>query len=475
MLFTDIVFAPFLLLTFLFFALARHHRRTQLGIFLAASYVFYGWWDVRFLSLIIFSSCLDFGMGKLVYQTEDASRRRHYLWVSLAGNLGLLAYFKYAGFFVDSLIAALGTIGVAVDRPVLDIVLPVGISFYTFQTLSYTLDIYRRNMKPTDSLLEFMVFVAAFPQLVAGPIVRARELLPQLRANLFEHSQSQGLFYIVYGLAKKIFVADYLGARIVDKVFAAVQTSSAIDTLLAIYAFCFQIFLDFSAYSDIAVGLGLLFGMKLPVNFRSPYHAPNPAEFWRRWHISLSSWFRDYLYIPLGVMRVSPAARYQNLFIVFALCGLWHGAGWGFVLWGVLHGSMIAGHRYWLDRRRAKGLPTHPARGWLGVLHVVVFFHAVAFITVFFRAPDVVTGISLLGRLVEPSLATRLLNFDNVALLLAGVAFHSLGDPRLSRWAQAFGRVHWGLQGAALYASVAVIAYLGRSGIINQAFIYYQF
>lgn len=475
MLFTDMVFPFFVILTLLCFALARHHPRAQLGVFLAASYIFYGWWDVRFLSLIVFSSCVDFMTGRLIDATEDARKRRRYLFISLTCNLGLLGYFKYAGFFVDSFVAALGGVGLGVDRPVLDIVLPVGISFYTFQTLSYTFDIYLRRMRPTQSLLEFMVFVAAFPQLVAGPIVRARDLLPQLKQNLFERSETRGIFYIAYGLSKKIFVADVLGRTIVDKVYAAPDAASSLDTLFAIYAFAFQLFLDFSAYSDIALGLGLIFGMSLPVNFRSPYHAANPAEFWQRWHITLSTWFRDYLYIPLSVSRVSALANYRNLFIVFVLSGLWHGAGWTFVIWGVLHGAMIVVHRFWLDRRRTRGLSTAPASGLRRVVHIVICFHAVALVTVVFRAPDMAVVGEVFASLFASTGGSTLMTPHTLGVFALGLIFHSLGDPRLARWAEAFGRAHWGLQGAALYASVAAFAYFGRAGIINQAFIYYQF
>ena len=404
MLFTDVVFPPFLIVTLLLFAAAARYRRAQLLIFLAASYVFYGWWDARFLGLIVFSSLLDFVVGARLARAEAPRRRRQLLAVSLAGNLGVLGYFKYANFFVDNTVELLAAVGFEASRPTLDVVLPVGISFYTFQSLSYTFDIYSRKLEPSRSLLEFMVFVAAFPQLVAGPIVRAREFLPQLAGNLFARSDSSGLFYIFYGLAKKIFVADYLGARIVDHVFAATGSSYAIDAWLGMYAFSFQLFLDFSAYSDIAVGLGLLFGMKLPVNFRSPYHAANPSEFWHRWHITLSQWFRDYVYIPLGGNRVPEWALLRNLFVTMILSGLWHGAAWTFVLWGGLHATALVVHRAWIDHRRRRGFEPREATGIRWLLYVILFFHLQALFTIFFRASDVSSGLELMSRLFAVSL-----------------------------------------------------------------------
>lgn len=466
--FTELIFAPFAILTYLFFFLFRNRPVAQIILLLSASYLFYGWWKISFLWLILFSSALDFVVGHLIAGTSDRRRKKWYLCLSLAGNLGLLGYFKYANFFVESAAGFLAACGWDPAWPVLEIVLPVGISFYTFQSLSYSLDIYFEKIEPEKSFLRFLLFVAAFPQLVAGPIVRARDFLPQLRGNLFARSDDSGLFYILYGLFKKILIADLLGYYIVDHVFQAPQTYSAGVLLLGVYAYAFQIFFDFSAYSDIAIGLGRIFGLTLPVNFRSPYLAQSPSEFWHRWHITLSTWLRDYLYIPLGGNRVSPVRHAVNLMVVMLLGGLWHGANWTFVMWGGLHGAYLVLHK-WIGREG----PAGPGRA---ALNRLLFFHLVCLTWIFFRSPDFATaGHYLRGLCSGGGSAAGIVLVPTVLLLAVAWIFHDAIEPRLERMARAFQRRPWWWQGLAAYVLFIVISLLDQKGIAHQAFIYFQF
>lgn len=347
MLFNSLVFAVFFPTVFLLYWLLVRSARLQNRLLLVASYVFYGWWDWRFLGLIAASTCLDFVAGSRIAGATDQRTKKRWLQLSLAANLGLLGVFKYLGFFADSLISAANSIGWQLAPWTVHIVLPVGISFYTFQTLSYTIDIYRGTLRPTKRLEEFALYVAFFPQLVAGPIERAASLLPQIsaaRRRTTPGQMSAGVFLIVWGLWKKTVVADNL-SLIVNPVFADHSSHSGLTLLLVTLAFAWQIYCDFSGYSDIARGLCKTLGFELMLNFRLPYFALNPTDFWLRWHISLSSWLRDYLYIPLGGNRGGGVGTYRNLALTMLLGGLWHGAAWTFLLWGAFHGSILVIYR----------------------------------------------------------------------------------------------------------------------------------
>jgi len=322
--------------------------RGQNRLLLVASYVFYGAWDYRFLSLILLSTVVDYFVGARLHAATEVRIRKRLLLVSCAANLGILGIFKYAGFFADGLQSLFAVFGVEATPFTLEIVLPVGISFYTFQTMSYTIDIYRRKLEPVPGFLDFALFVSYFPQLVAGPIERARHLLPQLtQARTISRTQiTEGLWLIGWGLFKKAIIADNIAAR-VDEVFRVGNDfSSGSACLFAIYGFSIQIYCDFSGYSDIARGLGKLMGIELMRNFQLPYVATNPQEFWRRWHISLSTWLRDYLYVPLGGSRGSRFMTYRNLMLTMILGGLWHGAAWTYVLWGFYQGLLLITHRW---------------------------------------------------------------------------------------------------------------------------------
>ena len=343
MLFNSLNFMIFLPIVFLLYWVLNHKSlRLQNLLIVIASYVFYAWWDWRFLGLIMFSTFIDFIIGKLLQKKDKISTRKILLSISLLFNLGLLGFFKYYNFFVDSWISAWETLGVHLELNTLRIILPVGISFYTFQTLSYTIDVYRRKLEPTSSLVQFMAYVAFFPQLVAGPIERAKNLLPQFqKARVFNyHVAMSGIYLIIWGLFKKVVVADNC-AFFVNQIFDSPATHSSAELLIGAILFGFQIYGDFSGYSDIAIGVARLFGFSLMTNFLFPYFSRDIAEFWRRWHISLSTWFRDYLYIPLGGSKGNRNQQIRNVMIVFLISGFWHGANWTFLLWGLIHGLLF--------------------------------------------------------------------------------------------------------------------------------------
>jgi D-alanyl-lipoteichoic acid acyltransferase DltB (MBOAT superfamily) len=340
MLFNSWVFALFLPIVFvLYWFVTSRSLRLQNFLVLLVSYVFYGWWDYRFLSLLFFNSMMDYVIALQIEKHEKSSpSRKRLLGLSLFLNLGMLGFFKYFNFFAQSWVDAWGLMGVAMDPVLVNVILPVGISFYTFQTLSYTIDVYRGDLKATKDPIAFLAFVSFFPQLVAGPIERATNLLPQFqRKRSFDADLAiEGLGQMLWGLFKKIVVADNC-AVLVNEIFGSHETQPGSVLALGALLFAFQIYGDFSGYSDIAIGCGKLFGVSLMTNFKYPYFSRDIAEFWRRWHISLSTWFRDYLYIPLGGSRGGPRMRLRNTMIIFIVSGFWHGANWTFIMWGALN------------------------------------------------------------------------------------------------------------------------------------------
>ncbi|TWT93218.1 MBOAT family O-acyltransferase [Stieleria varia] len=359
---------------------------------LAASYYFYAYWDYRFCGLLVLSTVVDFVVAKWLVATESPTRRRVLLGISVAVNLGVLGFFKYCNFFIESAQPLMEFMGL--NASTLNIILPVGISFYTFQTLSYTIDVYRGNLRPTDRLVDFALFVAFFPQLVAGPIVRAKELLPQLART---PKWSGRRFYggsqqLLRGAVKKVLLADRLGEA-VDVVFAAPDLYSSATVWIAVFAYAGQIYYDFSGYSDMAIGAAKMLGYRFPVNFRHPYLAQSMTEFWHRWHMTLSRWLRDYLYISLGGNRSGSLMTYRNLMVTMVLGGLWHGAAWTFVLWGVLHGIALS-----VERRFAGRKPSRPSRlrqiaGWCVTLCVVLLGW------ILFRSPDLTSAMQVVAQL----------------------------------------------------------------------------
>lgn len=407
MLFNSTEFLIFLPLVFaLYWFVTNKSLKLQNLLVLLASYVFYGWWDWRFLSLIVASSFVDFTVGNLLYQALDKARRKLYLGISIVFNIGLLGFFKYYNFFIDSFITAFQGIGITLQESTLYIILPVGISFYTFQTLSYTIDIYRNELEPTKDMLAFFAFVSFFPQLVAGPIERARNLLPQFLQNRqFDYELAKdGMRQILWGLFKKIVIADTIGVFVND-IFYNYETYPGSVLLLGAVYFAFQIYCDFSGYSDIAIGTAKLFGFRLMTNFKLPYFSRNVGEFWQRWHISLSTWFRDYVYIPLGGSRCSKAKQIRNSIITFTVSGFWHGANWTFVFWGFLNGLYYVPAILFGKKRYARVVAYNR---WLPGLREIAMmaltFFLILITWVFFRSATITEAFSYLDQMFSASL-----------------------------------------------------------------------
>jgi D-alanyl-lipoteichoic acid acyltransferase DltB (MBOAT superfamily) len=379
MVFTSLHFVAFFVVVYATYRALPH--RGQNWLLVLASYYFYAAWDWRFLSLLIGSTVVDYFVARAMGASRDPRRRKHLLWLSLAFNFGMLGFFKYFDFFADSLVTVFDALGWRLDPITLHVILPIGISFYTFMSVSYVIDVYRGELEPSRSLLDFAVFVAYFPHLVAGPILRASLLLPQISRprHVTFRQIADGAWLIAWGVFQKMFVADNLGG-LVESVFGASGAQAGGDILVATYAFAFQIYGDFAGYSNMARGMSKLMGLELNVNFRFPYFVTSPQAFWRHWHISLSTWLRDYLYIPLGGNRGSAWATKRNLLITMVLGGLWHGAAWTFVLWGIYQGVVLAIARAILERGRTL------TAAWQHVALGLVMFHVTCYGWLIFRA-----------------------------------------------------------------------------------------
>ncbi|MDD9938277.1 MAG: MBOAT family protein [Myxococcales bacterium] len=416
-------------LTFLAFAvcgywlLFRSHL-LRLAFVFAASCVFYMAWNPAYIVLILTSTVIDYTVGLRIAGARSPRGKRGWLLVSLIGNLGLLGVFKYYNFFATATADTLALFGVSIAPARLDVLLPVGISFYTFQTLSYTIDIYRGRMQPTRNFLRFAFFVTFFPQLVAGPIVRASELLPQLERipKLVPQAVSNAVFLIAVGLIKKVAVADYLAVNLVDRVFDDPSAYSSAEVMLALYGYTMQIYCDFSGYTDVARGSAMLFGLRLPENFDRPYQATSPAEFWRRWHMTLSTWLRDYLYFPLGGSHGSAVRAYFNLGLTMFLIGLWHGANWTFVIYGLMQAAAMLIHRYFYRRSGRTRDTVDPV--WLVALKICGTLHFAVLSRVFFRGTSVDNAVDVSARLVEGTLSIGHVPLNVLALLLLGYVAH---------------------------------------------------
>ena len=396
MLFNSIDFAIFLPIVFiLYWAIPIGKIRIKNSFLLVASYVFYGWWDYRFLSLIILSSLVDYLVGIRIQKATNLYKKRLLLFASVFTNLGILGFFKYSNFFIENFQNAFSVFGYNLSLGTMQIILPVGISFYTFQTMSYSIDIYKGKMQATDDIIAFFSYVAFFPQLVAGPIERAKNLLPQFYyEKRFDYFLVKtGLRQMLWGLFKKIVIADNC-ATFVEKIFTDYTSYSSVTLIIAAFVFSFQIYCDFSGYSDIAIGVAKLFGFNLRKNFAFPYFSRDVAEFWRRWHISLSSWFKDYVYIPLGGSRGSKVLQIRNTFIIFLLSGFWHGAKWNFIVWGIIHAILflplllIGQNRKNITVASVSLLPS-----FKDSVNILFTFTLVTFAWIFFRASSLPLAI----------------------------------------------------------------------------------
>ncbi|CAM4117339.1 MBOAT family O-acyltransferase [Zobellia nedashkovskayae] len=482
MLFNSIDFAIFLPVVFiLYWYVIHNHLKLQNLLIVLASYFFYGWWDWRFLTLIIFSTIIDYTIGKKLQTTTDTSRRKLLLWTSVFVNLGFLGFFKYYNFFLDNFVSAFSFFGNEIPINSLNIILPVGISFYTFQTMSYTIDVYKGKLKATEDFIAFSAFVSFFPQLVAGPIERATNLLPQFytKRSLNKQSVYDGLGQILWGLFKKIVIADNC-ALFVNEIFTDYNIYPGSTLLLGSILFAFQIYCDFSGYSDIAIGTARLFGFNLMQNFAFPYFSRDIAEFWRRWHISLSTWFRDYLYIPLGGSRGSLHRKVRNTFIIFIVSGFWHGANWTFIIWGALNAI------YYLPlllSKKNKVNTNSVAEGkWLFSIkeffQMFITFSLITVSWVFFRSDTVTDSISYLSIIFSETLFTRptIFPIDFLAILTVFIIVEWFS--RMKKHPFQINDEFWHARYSPLRlisfsASIWAIILWGAFG--NKQFIYFQF
>jgi alginate O-acetyltransferase complex protein AlgI len=395
MLFNSFEFLIFFPIVFIVYWLLNKDLKKQNILLLISSYVFYAWWDWRFLSLIIISSFIDFTAGSKIFNSKTEKQRKNWLLVSLIANLGLLSVFKYYNFFAESFSDLMNIFGWQPNDLTLNIILPVGISFYTFQTLSYTIDIYRKQFQPTKDIISFFTFISFFPQLVAGPIERASNLLPQIEKKrvLKKEWFNEGIIQILVGLFRKIVIADTIGTY-VDTIYGDVGLYNSTTIILATFLYAFQIYFDFSGYSDIAIGTAKLMGFKLNQNFNLPYFSKSLTEFWRKWHMSLSSWLRDYLYISLGGNRKGIKITYRNLMLTMLLGGLWHGSSWIFIIWGGIHGIVLSIEKYLKSNRNSNIFNK------LSILGYPITFSIVLFSWIFFRSQDLNSAILAINKII---------------------------------------------------------------------------
>ena len=476
MLFPTVKFAIFFAIVLPTSWLLAHRRITWRIFIIIASYFFYGAWDWRFVFLLAGSTLLNQAAAVLIHRARVQRLRNIVLAIGVTLNLGLLAWFKYYDFFVNSTNSLFDTFGLPWQLPLRQYVLPVGISFITFQALSYVIDTWRGRVEPT-SLLDFAVYLSFFPHLIAGPIVRAAEFLPQLKARLDPRRVDTGLAFwlIASGLFKKVVISSYVSSRIVDPVFGLPHQHGGLDTLLGIYGYAVQIYADFSGYTDIAIGLALLLGFRFPQNFDSPYAADSLQDFWRRWHMTLSRWLRDYLYIPLGGNRRGKRRGYVNLAITMVLGGLWHGAAWTFVIWGGLHGVGLAVERWRADVRASRPTPPPLTRNqqlWRAVWTRVLTFNLVCLGWVFFRATSFTNAFEVLGSLFDFA-ASGPVNPVLVAVIAGAIAVQYLPRNVSGMIRTAFSNIPWWAQTALLAVAMVVTNTLGPTGV--APFIYFQF
>ena len=482
MLFNSIDFAIFLPIVFiLYWFVFNKNLKFQNFLIVVSSYVFYGWWDWKFLSLILFSTLVDYLVGVALSHENNQTKRKVLLWISIVVNLGFLGFFKYYNFFLDNFISAFSFFGTEIKPNSLNIILPVGISFYTFQTLSYSIDVYKRKLEPTKDFIAFSAFVSFFPQLVAGPIERATHLLPQFfKKRKFDYTKAvDGTRQILWGLFKKIVIADNC-AEYANSIFNNSADYSGSTLVLGALFFTIQIYCDFSGYSDIAIGTSRLFGFDLMRNFNFPYFSRDIAEFWRRWHISLSTWFRDYLYIPLGGSRGRKSMTVRNIFIIFIVSGFWHGANWTFIVWGFLHALYIMPSIIYQTNRNhldivAKGRYIPSLKEFLSM---AITFSLVVFAWIFFRATSVTHAFNYISEIFSNSLFT-VPDFPGIEKAGPMIYFISLffiiewlGREQQYAIAYLGAKWHGALRWTMYYAiSFAIYFFAGP----NQQFIYFQF
>jgi alginate O-acetyltransferase complex protein AlgI len=486
MLFNSLQFAKFFAIVFVISWLLQRLKLLRLTFLLIASYAFYAGWKWQYLPLIFASSTIDYLLGLKIDKEQDPKVRKQWLIVTVVTNLSILGLFKYWNFGLDSTEGLLRYLGehfpsLFANGPpkptnyALRLALPVGISFYTFESMSYVIDVYRRSMPACKSYLRYLLFVSFFPHLVAGPIVRPNDLIPQFDKQpiLSKLDGGEGLFLVAVGLLKKMVISDYLAVNLVDRVFSRPESYSAVETLAGVYGYAFQIYCDFSGYTDIAIGCALLLGIRINKNFASPYQSLDLQEFWRRWHISLSSWLRDYLYIPLGGSRGSALKTYRNLMLTMLLGGLWHGASWTFVFWGFLHGAALAATRMYQRWRGSENQERDTVPMWKKVILGFFTFHYVCLAWVFFRASSFGNALKILKQIstwttYHPNLPGKL-----IGMLMVGLITHMIPENIFEGWKLRFGNLPAWAQGVSLY----LVAVILHEAVVSDAipFIYFQF
>lgn len=483
MLFNSLDFAIFLPIVFLlYWFVAQKNLKLQNALIVLASYVFYGWWDWRFLSLIIFSTVVDYLVGQKLRVEEKQSKRKVLLWTSILVNLGFLGFFKYYNFFLENFVDAFSLFGMQINANSLNIILPVGISFYTFQTLSYTIDVYKKKLEPTKDFIAFSAFVCFFPQLVAGPIERATNLLPQFyKKRTFEyHKAVDGMRQILWGLFKKVVIADNC-AEFANQIFNNSADMNGSTLVLGAIFFTFQIYGDFSGYSDIAIGTSRLFGFDLKQNFATPYFSRDIAEFWRRWHISLSTWFRDYLYIPLGGSRGGTWMKVRNTFAIFLVSGFWHGANWTFIIWGALNAIYFLPLLLTNNNRKNLGVV---AEGKLlpsfrELFAMLTTFILTVFAWIFFRAENLNHAFNYIGGIFSESIFSiplfggRMDAFITMILIIIFLFVEWVGRSGKYATEHLLNSNNIYIRVFIYFIIINMILYYTKNG--SQSFIYFQF
>jgi D-alanyl-lipoteichoic acid acyltransferase DltB (MBOAT superfamily) len=479
MLFNTLAYGKFFALVFLASWALTRWRTARLIFLLAASYAFYANWKVEYLPLIFASSTVDYLLARRIDAETDEVIRKRWLVVTVVVNLGLLGFFKYWNFTVESVAVVLGALRGSPPPDarslLLGFALPVGISFFTFESMSYVIDVYRREIPVCRNYLRYLLFVAFFPHLVAGPIVRPSSLLPQFDAppELTPEGGGEGLFLVAVGLLKKVMIGDYLAINLVDRVFDRTTSFSGLETLCGVYGYALQIYCDFSGYTDIAIGSALLLGIRLNENFRSPYQSTSLQEFWRRWHISLSSWLRDYLYIPLGGSKGGPAKTYRNLMLTMLLGGLWHGASWTFVFWGFLHGGALAATRAFQRWRGTRETDENHDPPWMRVILGLGTFHFVCLAWVFFRADSLGKALAVLRQIGTLTTFHPNLHGKVLAALALGAVTHLIPHGAFDRLKMGFIRLPAPAQAACLFAAAVALREASTSAVVP--FLYFQF
>jgi len=470
LLFSSALFMGLFLAFYLVYAFIHKYNRLRTVYILLFSLFFYYKAGGMYVILLAVTAVFNYFLSVAMHKAEEPGKRKVFIVLSIVSNLGILAYYKYTNFIIDNINAISGS-----DISFRDIMLPIGISFFLFQTISYAVDIYRKEIEPAKNLLDFCFYLCFFPQLVAGPIVRAKEFLPQIyeKLKLTKEELGAAFFLIMAGLIKKAVISDYISLNFVDRVFDSPSSYTAIENLLAAYGYAIQIYCDFSGYSDMAIGLALLLGFKLPVNFLSPYKSKSVTEFWRRWHISLSSWLRDYLYISFGGNRRGKVRTYVNLFLTMLIGGLWHGAAWRFVAWGGLHGAALA------VERLLKPYVKIPQNIFTRIACMFLTFHFVAFAWIFFRARDFGTATELIGKIGKLSFQAEhwtsvVTVYQNVLIMLAaGFVTHFFPDKYTQQIRKLF--IAMPVAVKALVFGLALWLVQATASSEVQPFIYFQF